>query len=70
MSSDESPRGVVFKIFGAVLIFVSTLNIMLFWRAGLFMDNLFVVFFLVGLGCYAVGMGRARYAVRNKGESS
>ncbi len=68
MSSDEPPKGVILKIFGAVLIFVGLLNMMLLWRANLFMNPLFILFLVAGAGLYAIGMGRARYAANRSSE--
>ncbi|MEO5334446.1 MAG: hypothetical protein H7839_20720 [Magnetococcus sp. YQC-5] len=61
MDNDESPKGVIFKILGAVLIFLGTLNFMLLWRGGQQIDWSLGLFFFAGVVLVFVGMIRARY---------
>lgn len=63
MENGESTphKGVIFKILGAILMFLGTLNLMLLWRGGVEIGWSFGGFFLVGLALVLIGMVRARY---------
>lgn len=67
--NSDPPKGILLKIFGIILLFVGGLNMVLLWRAGLYIDTTFILYILAGLGIYAIGMGRARYATTHKEES-
>ncbi|MCP4698412.1 MAG: hypothetical protein GY862_16405 [Gammaproteobacteria bacterium] len=51
----QSRKGVKTKIFGVILIFLGTLNMMLSWRGGFAVDNLYVFFLGGGIFLYAIG---------------
>ena len=43
MENPEPRKGVILKIFGVILIFLASLNVMLFWRGGMPVSAVFSV---------------------------
>jgi predicted lipid-binding transport protein (Tim44 family) len=48
-------KGVIFRLFGVMLIFVGMLDSMLNWRAGLGITGFYIFLIIAGLAVYAVG---------------
>ncbi len=48
-------KGVITKLFGVILIFVGSLDLMLFWRGGLATGSLYFAFIAAGAFLYVVG---------------
>ena len=55
------PKGVILKIFGVVLVFLGSLDLMLFWRGGVPIDFFHVFLLIIGAFFYAFGSFRNRY---------
>lgn len=56
-----APKGVIFKILGAILVFLGTLNLLLLWRGGMEVGWSFGGFFIAGIVLIFIGTIRARY---------
>jgi hypothetical protein len=54
-------KGVIPKIIGFVMIFLGSLDMMLFWRGGIPMNYFYVFLFLGGWALFAFGAVRSRY---------
>ena len=65
----ESPKGVVTKIFGVVLIILGSLDMMLSWRGGMEVNPFHIGIFASGIVLFALGaaMGASRRQ-HNRGE--
>jgi len=55
MASETSGKGVIVRLFGVVLVFLGTLNSMLFWRAGNAVNDFFVFLIVSGVLLYVIG---------------
>ncbi len=68
MSEEENPepsrKGVIFKVFGVILMFLGTLDLMLFWRGSMPVSRVHVTIFLTGVLFFAIGALRGRYGGR------
>ena len=49
-------RGSIIKLFGVILIFIGTLDLMLFWRGGMPINTFYLVLIATGFLLYVVGM--------------
>lgn len=58
---DEVPKGTILKIFGIILIFLGTLDLMLFWRGGLPTTFFHLLLLIIGAVLFTVGFMRGRY---------
>jgi hypothetical protein len=56
-------RGAVFRIFGAILVILGTLDIMLSWRGGVEVFSFHVLLFATGVVLCVIG------AIRRQGQS-
>ncbi|MCP4329445.1 MAG: hypothetical protein GY791_13525 [Alphaproteobacteria bacterium] len=61
MSAPGPERGAILRLFGVVLLFLSALDFMLSWRAGLAVDSFYIFLFGAGVLFYALG------AIRREG---
>ena len=56
-----APKGVVLRIFGVILIFLGSLDLMLFWRGGIPVSFFHVLLLIIGAVFYTFGAFRNRY---------
>ncbi len=64
MNETFSPAGVIFRLFGVVLVFVGALDSMLSWRGGAAQDNFYLILISAGIFLFAIGAVRRRTALR------
>lgn len=55
-----SSRGAIVRLFGVMLVFLGTLNSLLFWRGGTAVSDFYVLLIVSGILLYAVGAIRRR----------
>jgi len=60
-------KGVLFKLFGVVLIFLGALDTMMAWRGGFAVSATFVVLIAAGMFLFAVGAIKGRSEVNPSG---
>ncbi len=53
-------RGVKTRLLGLIMIFLSILNSMLLWRAGIQLNDFYLLFFVVGASLFTIGTIRGR----------
>jgi hypothetical protein len=63
MNETLSPAGVIFRLFGVVLIFVGGLDSMLSWRGGAVQDNFYLILIAAGIFLFVIGAIRRRWGV-------
>ncbi len=57
----QENKGVIPKIIGFVMIFLGSLDMMLFWRGGIPMNLFYIFLFVGGWVVFAFGAVRSRY---------
>lgn len=66
VEDDNSRKGVKTKLMGVELIFLGTLDSMLFWRGGLVVNDFYLLLIVSGVTLYAIGaIGAIRATNRN-----
>lgn len=66
LTGSVSPAGVIFRLFGVVLIFVGALDSMLSWRGGAAQDNFYLILIGAGMFLFAIGAIRRRMAEKTR----
>ncbi len=70
--SEENPeprKGVILKVFGAIMMFIGTLDLMLFWRGSMPVNWVHVGIFVTGVFLFAIGALRGRYSSNIQNET-
>jgi len=62
MQEPEARRGVITKLLGVIMIFLTTLDGMLSWRGGIAISDFYLFLFAAGVFLFALG------AIRQAGE--
>ncbi|MBF0370740.1 MAG: hypothetical protein HQL52_14920 [Magnetococcales bacterium] len=62
-------KGVIFKIFGVIMIFLGGMDSLLFWRGGMAATDGYLLLIIIGFALYAIGAIRGRYQESEEAEA-